>query len=81
MDWKIFADNLRQQATELQRLVATQPAEQGRAIGSAGIVLASLANAVDAARGEVRHASDCAVHNAPALPVGPCNCGAVKSAA
>ena len=22
------------------------------------------------------HASDCAVHNAPALPVGPCTCGA-----
>jgi hypothetical protein len=22
------------------------------------------------------HASDCAVHNAPALPVGPCDCGA-----
>jgi len=22
------------------------------------------------------HASDCAIHNAPALPVGPCNCGA-----
>lgn len=21
------------------------------------------------------HASDCAVHNGPALPVGPCNCG------
>lgn len=24
----------------------------------------------------VLHASDCAVHNAPALPVGPCDCGA-----
>ena len=23
-----------------------------------------------------RHASDCAVHNAPALPAGECNCGA-----
>jgi hypothetical protein len=34
-------------------------------------------NAIDAARaGEGEgHASDCAVHNAPALPVGPCNCG------
>jgi len=21
------------------------------------------------------HSSDCAVHNAPALPVGPCDCG------
>lgn len=27
-------------------------------------------------RAEVVHASDCAVHNAPALPVGPCDCGA-----
>lgn len=26
-----------------------------------------------------QHASDCAVNNAPALPVGPCNCGAKKS--
>lgn len=24
------------------------------------------------------HASDCAVHNAPALPVGPCDCGVEK---
>lgn len=24
----------------------------------------------------MRHLSDCAVHNAPALPVGPCDCGA-----
>ena len=22
------------------------------------------------------HASDCAVHNAPAMPIGPCDCGA-----
>lgn len=26
--------------------------------------------------GNVEHASDCALHNAPALPVGPCDCGA-----
>jgi hypothetical protein len=26
---------------------------------------------------DIQHASDCAVHNAPALPVGPCDCGAV----
>lgn len=25
------------------------------------------------------HASDCALHNAPALPVGPCDCGAAQS--
>lgn len=26
-----------------------------------------------------KHSSDCAVHNAPALDVGPCDCGAFKS--
>lgn len=25
------------------------------------------------------HASDCSVNNAPALPVGPCDCGAVQA--
>ena len=25
------------------------------------------------------HASDCAVHDAPALPVGPCDCGAAPA--
>ncbi|MFZ4774923.1 MAG: hypothetical protein ACOYM3_06160 [Terrimicrobiaceae bacterium] len=29
----------------------------------------------------VEHKSDCAVHNAPALPVGLCDCGAVYVAA
>lgn len=28
------------------------------------------------AKATTAHASDCAVHNAPALPVGPCDCGA-----
>lgn len=27
------------------------------------------------------HASDCALHNAPALPVGPCDCAAHVPAA
>ena len=26
----------------------------------------------------IRHASDCAVHNGPALKPGPCDCGAVR---
>jgi hypothetical protein len=26
-----------------------------------------------------QHASDCAVHNTPALPVGPCDCGTDSS--
>lgn len=30
--------------------------------------------------GELMHDSDCAVHNAPALPVGPCNCSAQAAA-
>lgn len=29
----------------------------------------------DAPMSELLHTSECAVHNAPALPVGPCNCG------
>ena len=28
---------------------------------------------------EIVHASDCAVHNAPALPTGPCDCGAATA--
>lgn len=28
-----------------------------------------------ACKGGTIHASDCAVHNAPALPVGDCDCG------
>lgn len=27
----------------------------------------------------VEHASDCALHNGPALPPGPCDCGAFQS--
>ena len=27
---------------------------------------------------EIQHDSDCAMHNAPALPVGPCNCSAAQ---
>lgn len=33
-----------------------------------------------ACRDGVVHASDCAVHNAPALPVGPCDCGVAPAA-
>ena len=28
----------------------------------------------DACRGGIIHRSDCAVHNAPAYPIGPCDC-------
>jgi len=27
----------------------------------------------------IQHRSDCAVHNAPALPAGPCTCGAIPN--
>lgn len=30
-----------------------------------------------ACQGELKHSSDCAVHNMPAEPNGPCTCGAV----
>lgn len=45
----------------------------GRAIDRVRFALVAEANSA-ALRG--RHDSDCAVHNAPALPVGPCDCGA-----
>lgn len=47
MDWKVVAAKLRSQAADLQKMVATEPAERGRAIGSAGIVLACLATALE----------------------------------
>ncbi|MYI74467.1 MAG: hypothetical protein F4057_03860 [Acidobacteria bacterium] len=28
---------------------------------------------------EIRHWSDCAVHNAPAYPPGPCDCGGFRT--
>jgi len=27
---------------------------------------------------EIRHLSDCSVHNEPAYPAGPCDCGGVR---
>lgn len=32
--------------------------------------------AIAKAKGARQHASDCAIYNAPALPIGPCDCGA-----
>lgn len=40
---------------------------------------AALLDAIEKAGACCGHASDCAVHNAPALPVGPCDCGAKES--
>lgn len=31
------------------------------------------------AKRKVKHASDCAVHDAPAMTPGPCTCGAAKA--
>jgi hypothetical protein len=39
-----------------------------------------VAVAEEGANGCCGHASDCAVHNAPALPVGACDCGAETAA-
>jgi hypothetical protein len=32
-------------------------------------------DACQCSAGQCRHLSDCAVHNAPAMPNGPCDCG------
>lgn len=48
IDWKRFSDYLINKTVELNKLVATEPAERGRAIGSAAIVLGCIANAVQA---------------------------------
>lgn len=34
----------------------------------------------DACRDGVLHNADCAVHNGPDFPIGPCNCGALAKA-
>jgi hypothetical protein len=40
----------------------------------------ALARDLECNPSPVDHASDCALHNAPALPPGPCTCGAVRVA-
>lgn len=40
------------------------------------IVICAKARALLKGETDKLHASDCALHNAPALPVGPCDCGA-----
>jgi len=53
----------------------------------AGLGRAWLSNQIEAAKQRIaetpayvkgEHASDCAVHNEPALPTSPCNCGAAQ---
>lgn len=46
-DWQKVSAHLRKQAAGLQKLVETEPAERGRAIATAGIVLGVLANAIE----------------------------------
>jgi hypothetical protein len=40
-------------------------------------LIASLDAAIEIAK-ELKHWSDCAVHNEPAFPNGPCNCGGYR---
>lgn len=46
-DWYKVSDHLRKQAIDMQKAVEREPAERGRAIGSAAMVIACLANAID----------------------------------
>lgn len=43
--------------------------------GCPAVVAATGACRCKACGGDRQHASDCAVHNGPALPVGSCDCG------
>lgn len=48
-------------------------------IEAEGLAFGALNNAEDNSRvknSDTRHASDCAMHNEPAFPAGPCDCGA-----
>lgn len=60
-------------AKELERAQAELLARQ--AMTATQQQIADLARA-DMNALTVRHTSDCAVHNEPAMPAGPCNCGA-----
>jgi hypothetical protein len=64
------------EVSALRCLLADEGYQVGTYVGQRIIPLFSRPsdNAARAGEGE-GHASDCAVHNAPALPVGPCNCG------
>ena len=55
----------------------TQPTVLPAAKVSVDVLLKSAGYSIDESECvDVQHTSDCAVHNAPALPVGPCSCGA-----
>lgn len=57
---------------------AESRAQQQKQLEQAKAMLNASAEQVDSLWRPVRfrhHASDCAVHNEPALPVGPCSCG------
>lgn len=47
-------------------------------INNAAIRMTSMSGNSKRASPPVEHASDCAAHNAPAYPAGPCDCGAAK---
>lgn len=53
---------------------AWKPKDPRRDLVRAGALILAEIERID--RASARHASDCAVHNAPAYPPGPCDCGA-----
>lgn len=53
---------------------AWKPKDARRDLVRAGALILAEIERLD--RAQARHASDCAVHNAPAYPPGPCDCGA-----
>lgn len=68
----------------IRALAAQQPVEEPvvkplfTAMGLPEVALPALMQAKELTGcmgGECKHASDCAVHNEPALPAGPCDCG------
>lgn len=61
--------------TDRGRIVKAKLNVTGSHIGDHGLANADLAGSQEG------HASDCAVHNAPAYPPGPCNCGATSAPA
>jgi hypothetical protein len=58
----------------------TLTAEEAKELGELCVGLATTRSCAGEERGSdpVIHASDCALHNAPAYPVGPCDCGALS---
>lgn len=63
-----MADATPESAISEERLAGMPRGMIDEAVANAGV------SAYVAASASPQHASDCSVHNAPALPVGPCDC-------